>query len=145
MAESTLALRLGTEFPLIQAPMAGVQGSRLAIAVANAGALGSVPAAMLAPDGLRDELAAITRETSRPYNVNFFCHTPPKRDPDREARWRELLAPYYRELGVDLTAIPAGPERTPFDHNAADVLTHFKPPVVSFHFGLPSRELLDRV
>jgi nitronate monooxygenase len=125
--------------------MAGAQGAPLAIGVANAGGLGSLPGAMLTPDALRDEILAITTATSRPYNVNFFCHTTPTADPDRERRWRELLAPYYRELGVDPQTIQAGPARTPFDDNAADVLARFKPPVVSFHFGLPAKQLLERV
>ena len=100
-----LASQLGVARPLIQAPMAGAQGSALAIAVSNAGGLGSLPGAMLTPDGLRDEIAAITMSTSNPYNVNFFCHTPPTADADRETRWRDLLAPYYRELGIDLPAV----------------------------------------
>jgi nitronate monooxygenase len=142
---SKLASLLGTELPIIQAPMAGVQGSALAIAVSNAGGLGSLPAAMLTPDRLRDEIAAIAAQTSRPYNVNFFCHLPPVPDEAREARWRELLAPYYRELDIDPQNTQAGPGRAPFDHAVADVVAPFKPAVVSFHFGLPSKELLDRV
>ena len=67
----------GIELPIVQAPMAGVQGSALAIAVSNAGGLGSLPCAMLAPDKIRQELATIRAQTSRPFNVNFFCHTPP--------------------------------------------------------------------
>lgn len=125
--------------------MAGAQGSALAIAVSNAGGLGSLPAAMLTPDALRDEIAAITSATSRPYNVNFFCHEPPPPDAHREARWRDLLAPYYRELDIDPHTIQPGPGRAPFDHDVADVLSSFTPPVVSFHFGLPSKDLLDRV
>ena len=50
---------LGLELPIIQAPMAGVQGSALAVAVSNAGALGSLPCAMLGPPAIRDELTAI--------------------------------------------------------------------------------------
>jgi len=145
MAVSAFVSRLGATLPVVQAPMAGVQRSALAIAVSNAGGLGSLPAAMLSPDALRDELAAISRSTSNPYNVNFFCHTPPRSDPEREARWRDLLAPYYRELGVEMPAVHLGTGRTSFDHSAADVLEQFKPPVVSFHFGLPSRDLIDRI
>ena len=74
---------LGIDHPIIQAPMAGVQGSRLAIAVSNAGGLGSLPCAMLSADGIRDELGAIQAQTKRPYNVNFFCHTPPSIDAAR--------------------------------------------------------------
>jgi nitronate monooxygenase len=125
--------------------MAGAQGSPLAIAVSNAGGLGSLPGGLLTPDALRDEIAAIAASTSNPYNVNCLCHPAPSADADREARWRDLLAPYYRELGMDTQDIPAGWGRAPFDHDLADVLERFRPPVVSFHFGLPPRELLDRV
>jgi nitronate monooxygenase len=132
---------LGIELPIIQAPMAGVQGSRLATAVSNAGGLGSLPCAMLSPDAMRDELAAVKAQTSRPFNVNFFCHTAPLFSAERETVWRETLAPYYQELGVDAGAIPAGVGRAPFSAEAAAVLADFKPAVVSFHFGLPSADL----
>jgi nitronate monooxygenase len=136
---------LGSELPIIQAPMAGSQGSALAIAVCNAGGLGSLPCAMLDIAGLRKELGAIRAGTAAPYNVNFFCHTPPAPSPEREAAWRARLAPYYAEYGIDPATIPAGPGRTPFSAEAAEVLAEFKPAVVSFHFGLPSKELLGRV
>jgi nitronate monooxygenase len=136
---------LGTELPIIQAPMAGVQGSALAIAVSNAGGLGSLPGAMLSPDALRQELAAIRAQTTRPYNVNFFCHTQPATDPACEAAWRAGLTPYYAELGIDARSIVTAPARQPFSAAVADVLAEFAPPVVSFHFGLPSTELLAQV
>ncbi len=135
----------GIDLPIIQAPMAGSQGSALAIAVSNAGGLGSLPCAMLTPDAIRQELRAITAATTRPYNVNFFCHQPPAPDPEREAAWRRLLAPYYAELGIDPQSIQEGPQRLPFSADAADVLEEFRPPVVSFHFGLPSSALVARV
>ncbi len=141
---TALAERLGTRWPLIQAPMAGSQGSALALAVSGAGGLGSLPAAMLAPDALRAELQKL-QASGRPYNVNFFCHTPPAPDAAREAAWQQVLAPYYRELGVDPAAAPAGPARRPFDEAAAELLAEFRPPVVSFHFGLPAPGLLARV
>ena len=125
--------------------MAGVQGSALAIAVSNAGGLGSLPCAMLSLDAMRAELAAIASGTGKPFNVNFFCHASPPPDPDREAAWRALLRPYYDEFGIDISRVPAGPGRAPFSHEAADVLSEFKPRVVSFHFGLPSPDLLQRV
>ena len=136
---------LGIELPIIQAPMAGVQGSALAISVSNAGGLGSLPCALLSPDGLRAELATITSGTKAPFNVNFFCHTPPDPNPEREAAWRELLRPYYDELGVDISGAPSGPGRAPFSHDVIDVISEFKPPIVSFHFGLPPEDLLRRV
>lgn len=136
---------LGIELPIIQAPMAGVQGSALAIAVSNAGGLGSLGCAELDLDALRTELSRIRDSTARPYNVNFFCHTPPAPDAAREAAWRTLLAPYYRELGVNVTATASGPALVPFNDEAAEVLEPFKPPVVSFHLGLPSPQLVARV
>jgi len=136
---------LGIELPIIQAPMAGVQDSALAIAVSNAGGLGSLPCAMLSPDALRRELATLRERTDKPYNVNFFCHTPPRPDARREAAWREALHPFHAEFGIDTDKLGAGPGRVPFDEDAADVLAEFVPPVVSFHFGLPSAELLARV
>jgi nitronate monooxygenase len=135
----------GIEVPLIQAPMAGVQLGALAAAVSEAGALGSLPCAMLTAESLRKEMDLIAARTKKPVNVNFFCHTPPQADPAREVKWREALAPYYRELGIDAATIPAGPGRAPFSDDTADVLEPFRPAVVSFHFGLPSRSLLDRV
>ncbi len=141
----TLQQLLGTELPIIQAPMAGVQGSALAVAVSNAGGLGSLPCAMLSLDAMRNELGAIKAQTRRSFNVNFFCHAPPTPSAEREAAWRAALAPYYQAYGIDADTIPAGPGRVPFSSAAADVLDDFKPAVVSFHFGLPSAELLARV
>ena len=141
----TLRELFGIELPLIQAPMAGSQGSALAIAVSNAGGLGSLPCAMLGTDAMRSELAAIKAGTRKPFNVNFFCHTPAAPSAEREAAWRELLSPYYREYGIDPNAIPAGPGRVPFTLEAAEILEQFRPAVVSFHFGLPAKDLLARV
>lgn len=140
-----LSTLLGIASPLIQAPMAGVQGSALAIAVSNAGGLGSLPCATLTPQAMRSELAAIKAGTTRPCNVNFFVHTPPTPSEEREAAWRAALAPYYREFGIDARAIPVGPGRSPFSAEAAAVLEEFRPAVVSFHFGMPSAELIARV
>jgi len=141
----TIADLFGVELPIIQAPMAGSQGSALAIAVSNAGGLGSVPCAMLGPDQIRKELQAVTSATSNPYNVNFFVHKPPLPDAAREDAWRKLLAPYFAEHGIDPDSIQPGPQRSPFDDAAADALEGFKPPIVSFHFGLPSDALMKRV
>ncbi|BDU18436.1 NAD(P)H-dependent flavin oxidoreductase [Lysobacter auxotrophicus] len=142
---TTLTDRFGMNLPVIQAPMAGVQGVALALAVARAGGLGSLPAATLMPEALRRDLAAIREAGAGPVNVNFFCHAPPVADGGREAAWRERLAPYYAEFGLDPDALVAAPARTPFNHALADVLAELPPAVVSFHFGLPSPDLLERV
>ena len=144
-AMTTLTALLGTPFPLVQAPMAGAQGAALAAAVCNAGGLGSLPGAMLTPEALQRELSALSAGTPHPWNVNFFCHTPPLPDAAHEARWRDALAPFYAEAGLDISAVPAGAGRVPFSHAVADVIEPFRPPVVSFHFGLPAPDLLVRV
>ena len=131
--------------PVLQAPMSGVQGSALAVAVSNAGGLGALPAAMLSLEALRAELEALRSGTSRPYNVNFFCHVPPTPDAARAVAWRQRLAPYYHELGIDPGTATAGGARVPFGPELADALEPFRPPVVSFHFGLPAPDLLARV
>ncbi|HQY75270.1 MAG TPA: nitronate monooxygenase [Rhodoferax sp.] len=140
-----LPFSLGTTLPIIQAPMAGVQGSALAAAVCNAGGLGSLPCAMLSPQQLRDELTQLRQLTDMPFNVNFFCHTPPAPDAAREARWRSALAPYYADYGIDPSSIAAGPGRNPFSEETAALVEAFRPAVVSFHFGLPHTDLLQRV
>jgi nitronate monooxygenase len=125
--------------------MAGVQGSALTVAVSNAGGLGSLPCAMLGLNDMRHELAAIKANTTKPFNVNFFCHTPPAFDEERESAWRAALSLYYAEFGIDPLATSKAPGRLPFSSEAADVLSEFRPAVVSLHFGLPSTDLLARV
>ena len=142
---NTLQSLLDIQLPIIQAPMAGVQASALAVAVSNAGGLGSLPAAMLTLDSLRSELQAISAQTTRPYNINFFCHTPPVPDAQRDTTWHAALSPYYDAFGLDMGAIAAGPGRAPFSAEVADVVEPVRPPVVSFHFGLPPAALLARV
>jgi nitronate monooxygenase len=135
----------GIELPVIQAPMAGATQSSMVIAASNAGGLGSMPAAMLSIEQLRAELKTIRQHSSRPFNVNFFCHQPPVADEQRAQDWKNLLEPYYRELGVDFNAPTPVSNRAPFDHAACEVIEAFRPEVVSFHFGLPEKSLLDRV
>jgi len=144
-ARETLLRLLGTQLPIIQAPMAGVQTSALAVAVSKSGGLGSLPCAMLTVETIRKELAAIHAGTDRPYNVNFFCHAQPTPNAAREAAWRRALAPYFAEYGIEPDAIPAAPARAPFTAESANALEGFKPRVVSFHFGLPAPELVARV
>jgi nitronate monooxygenase len=141
----TLQELFGMRLPVIQAPMAGSQGSELAIAVCKAGGLGSLPCTMLSAEAMRAEVQAIRMATDQPFNVNFFCHAAPTAEAQREARWRELLAPYFKEYGIDPREVSGGVARAPFSAAAADMLEQFKPAVVSFHFGLPSADLVARV
>jgi len=136
---------LDVDLPIIQAPMAGVQGSKLALAVSRAGGLGSLPCAMLSYDKLKQELDCIYSSTEKPVNFNFFCHSPAKPDSRREARWRDVLQPYFSEFGINENEISEGSSRLPFNHDMADILANYKPRIMSFHFGLPDEKLLHRV
>jgi len=135
----------GIELPIIQAPMAGSVGSEMAIAVSEAGGLGSLPCAMLSPEQMRAEIGIIRQRTGRPINLNFFCHQPPKADAAREAAWRRRLERYYAELGLDPREPAPTASRAPFDSTVCDLVEEFGPEIVSFHFGLPERDLLERV
>ena len=136
---------LGIDVPIIQAPMAGATTAAMVIAANEAGALGSMPAATLSIEQLRAALTSIRQASTRPINVNFFCHQPPAADEERDRRWKALLEPYYRELGADFDAPTPVSDRAPFNDAACQVVETFRPEVVSFHFGLPEKSLLDRV
>ena len=133
------------ELPIVQAPVAGAMDWELAVAAAEAGALASLPCAMLNPAQVREQMAKIRARTKKPVNLNFFCHTPPVLNNAREARWRERLAPYYRELAIDPAAPVPSSYRTAFNSIMCDVVEETKPDVVSFHFGLPEPALLQRL
>lgn len=118
----SLFSELGMRYPIIQAPMAGVQRSELALAVTRAGGLGSLPAAMLTPAELRSELGRLSQSGLGPFNINFFCHRQREPDPVALASWQQRLAPYYAEFGLEPSAVTTAPSRAPFNevHAAID-------------------------
>jgi nitronate monooxygenase len=136
---------LNVELPIVQAPVAGAMDWELAAEAAEAGALGSLPCAMLGAEQIREQMAKIRARTKKPINLNFFCHTPPELNNAREVRWRERLAPYYRELGIDPAAPVPSSNRAAFNGTFCDMVEETRPEVVSFHFGLPEPELVKRV
>ncbi|MFG0408460.1 nitronate monooxygenase family protein [Pseudomonas sp. NY5710] len=137
---------LGIDLPILQAPMAGATGSAMAIAVGLAGGLGALPCAMLTSEQVRAEIAAFRAGCpGRPLNLNFFCHPPPAPDAERDARWKQALAPYYSEVGADFAAPTPVSNRAPFDEASCQLVEQLRPEVVSFHFGLPQAALLQRV
>jgi nitronate monooxygenase len=133
------------EHPIVLAPMAGAMDADLAAEVSAAGGLGSLPCAMLTPTQLRGQFAQIRARTDKPVNLNFFCHAPLVPNNAREATWRDMLRPYYEELGIDPSAPAPTSNRAPFDSAFCQVIEELKPQVVSFHFGLPAEDLLRRV
>ena len=134
-----------TEFPIVLAPMAGVMDADLVIAAAQGGALGSLPCAMLPVEKAREQVNIIRQRVLAPVNMNFFCHQAGDADPQREAGWKQRLAPYYNELGIDPAAPINAANRAPFDAAMCELVEELQPEVVSFHFGLPEPALLERV
>jgi len=132
---------VGTEQPIIQAPMAGAGGVELCAAAIEGGALGSLPCGMLSPDQVREQVAEIRSRASGSFALNFFCHTMPEGADD--SAWRALLRPYFAEFGVEPGN--GGAMRLPFDPEMAAAVEAIDPPVVSFHFGLPEPRLLEGV
>jgi nitronate monooxygenase len=132
---------LGSRLPIIAAPMAGAGGVALAVGAIEGGAAGSLPCALLSPDEVRAQAGEVRTRTTGPLNLNFFCHAMPGQADDRA--WRDLLRPYYDELGI--APAPGGPLRRPFDAMQCTAVEDVRPELVSFHFGLPDEALLARV
>lgn len=145
MPNENIRSLLGSELPIIQSPMAGVQDSALTIAVCNAGGLGSLPCGMLSIDKVVSEIKVIKEATTKPFNLNFFCHDMPSYNEKQHSKWQAQLTTYFSELGVECESRPNSANRTPFNHEIADAIESFSPEFISFHFGLPNRELLARI
>jgi nitronate monooxygenase len=84
---------VGSEHPIVQAPMAGAGGVELCVGAIRGGALGSLPCGMLSPDAVRAQASEVRAQAGGPLNLNFFCHAMPPADFDDSA-WRALLQPY---------------------------------------------------
>lgn len=132
---------IGTEHPLVQAPMAAAGGVDLCVAAIKGGALGSLPCALLSAEQVRSQVAEVRKRAGGPINLNFFCHKMPEQADD--GVWRALLRPYYDEYGVEPGN--GGALRLPFDGEMCAVVEELRPEAVSFHFGLPQDDLLGRV
>ncbi len=134
---------LQIEHPIIQAPMGFHTSPNMPAAVCVSGGLGSFPCATLTPVQLRDVVEKISTQTSKPLNLNFFCHIM-QRDAALEAAWLKRLGSYYAELGMSPPTFPAS-TLAPFGAEMCDVVVELKPRVVSFHFGLPDGFLVHRL
>ena len=130
--------RIGMRVPIVQAPMAGVTTPRLAAAVANAGGLGSLGVAAMDAARAAEEVRQTRALTPARFNVNVFCHRPPRRDAAQEAAWLGMLAPDFARFGaVPPAALEDGYRPFALDPDMLAMLLAERPGVVSFHFGLP--------
>ena len=141
---NALLTELGIEFPIIQAPMAGTSTVSMAAAVSNAGGLGSLGLGSSDVEQAREQIQQLKKATSKPFNVNFFCHQPPVIDHHREQEWLNVLQPYFSEFAAQPPSqLSSG--NPSFINNQAmlDMLLIERPPVVSFHFGLPNADFIQ--
>jgi nitronate monooxygenase len=134
---------LGIDKPIIQAPMAGVSTPALAAAVCNAGGLGSLGVGAMNADGARKVIRETRALTDKPFNINVFCHQPAQADAAVEQQWLNWLAPHFEKYG----ATPPATLSEIYTSFLADpamlaVFLEEKPAVVSFHFGLPSADVI---
>jgi nitronate monooxygenase len=127
---------LGIAHPIIQAPMAGSTNPALASAVSNAGGLGSLGCARYDAAALRSDSEAIRLSSNKPFNLNFFVHSTPVEDEAATAAMQARLAPYFEELDAGAAPDPFQ-QFTPFDDSILEALLELRPPIASFHFGLP--------
>jgi nitronate monooxygenase len=129
---------LGVDLPIIQAPMAGVSTPALAAAVSEAGALGSISVGATDAAGARRMMLEMRSRTQRPFNVNLFVHQTPQRCPERESAWLAALGPTFERFNAEPpSALDVIYRSFAEDDELLRVLVELKPPVVSFHFGLP--------
>lgn len=133
-----LTKKFDIEIPIIQAPMAGVGTPALAAAVSNAGALGSVSVGAMTVEEARFAIKETRSQTNRPFNINVFCHKSPAADPERDARWLKTLARFFESFDV-APPVELKEIYQSFNQNKAmlDLLLEERPPIVSFHFGVP--------
>lgn len=141
-----LCQTLNLQYPIIQAPMAGVSTPEMAAAVTQAGALGSISIGASTPQQAAEMIAKTQALTGGPINVNVFCHAPVQRNAEREqawiARFAELFARYEAEPPAALQEI-----YQTFHANEAmlKVIEQAKPAAVSFHFGIPDAQTIQRL
>lgn len=133
------------ETPVVLAPMAGGPSTPdLAIAVSEAGGLGFLAAGYLAVDAIDRHVADVARRTSRPFGLNIFCPPAPA-TPATEAavaRYRVALEPL-----ADIAGLALGGPRWDDDAYAAKLAlaARRRVPVVSFTFGCPTSDDVDRL
>ena len=136
---------LSIKTPIVQAPMAGANGSAMVIETCKAGGLGSLPCAMLSVEKMHTEIGIIRQQTNEPINVNFFVHKRPEVDLETDKNWLKRLSDYYSEFELDLDVVLPKATREPFGEDACAFVEKVRPEIISFHFGLPEIKFLDRV
>ncbi len=134
---------LGNRHPIIQAPMAGSTTVELVAAVCNAGGIGSMGYSETPTEQIRADADKIRKLTDKPFNLNFFAHDAPVNDPKVVESARRRLEPFYTEAGLSEVPRDASEPLLLFTDERLELLLEIKPPLVSFHFGLPHRDAIE--
>ncbi|WWC65748.1 uncharacterized protein I303_108370 [Kwoniella dejecticola CBS 10117] len=142
--------KLGITYPIIQAPMAGTSTPLLASTISNAGGLGSIGLgasnSTAAKKMILDTRKLLDPNKGGKFNVNFFVHSTPQFDPSSNLKWLEKLKPHFERYGGTI------PEELKViyksfkdDDDMLNVLLETKPPIISFHFGIPPIHVLRQL
>ena len=134
---------LGNRHPIIQAPMAGSTTVELVTAVSNAGGIGSMGYAETPTETIREDAEKIRKLTDKPFNLNFFAHDTPANMLDVVESTRERLKPFYSEVGLSEIPQDVSKPLLTFTEGKLELLLEIKPPLVSFHFGLPESDAIE--
>lgn len=138
--------RIGIQYPIFLAPMAGTSTPQLAAVVSNAGGLGSLGLATFTVEEAQQAIQQTRQLTNKPFNCNFFCHQPPQADPSTEQDWIDYIAPFFKQFDASPPQMLKPVNSTLIDNQAMlDMLLQEKPAVVSFHFGVPSQAVITQL
>jgi nitronate monooxygenase len=143
MWENDLTKLLQIKYPIIQAPMAGgVTTPELVAAVSNAGGLGMIGAGYLTSVQLSNQIRETRKLTNKNFGVNLFVPTPYAIDEEKLQTANQILQGVLTELGIkDQHQLPTYDADLQTFHEQINILIEEKIPVISFTFGLPSKEV----
>lgn len=142
--QTALTRKLGITYPIIQAPMAGASSHPdLVAAVSNSGGLGSYGGGYLSPEKIQAVIDDIRSLTDRPFNFNLFIPAPFEDSHEKKARVREIMRPYFQELG--LKDVPNPTAYAPSFEEQMEAVIEKRVPVFSFTFGIPDNKWIKRL
>lgn len=136
---------LKIKYPIIQAPMALADSPTLVAAVSNQGGLGSLGAALFTPEQIREKIKEIRSLTDKPFAINLFAPTTPKKYSEEEKQNAVKAFNYFRhKLGMpNIDQIEIKP--TPSFEEKIAVILEEKIPVFSFTFGILPTEVIQKI
>lgn len=142
----TLLERLGIQHPILLAPMAGVSTPQLAAEVSNQGGLGSLGLGASTVEAARKQIITTQALTSHPFQVNFFCHQSVKANHEANQIWIEHLRPEFEKFAATPPAelhciYPSFLDNDDF----LNLVLETHPKAVSFHFGIPHSEQIQKL